>query len=107
MGVWHPADVGEPWRPAECTGWQATDFGLLVAAAARFPQADDARQLLRRIAAISELTTVRYWSVTRKRWRDLITEAYALRGPDRDLKRPGVWRPVLIGLTAPPVVFLQ
>jgi hypothetical protein len=86
--VWYPDDLAAIWRPPECTGWPAADFGILVAAAARFPHAGDSHDLLRRIGEISKLATVRYWSVTRKRWRDLITEAHALRGPDRDLKRP-------------------
>ena len=38
--------------------------------------------MLRRIGAISELAGMRYWSTTRKRWRTLVVDAYALTGPE-------------------------
>jgi hypothetical protein len=49
----------------------------MVTIVARFRFASGADGLLQRIGAISELTGVRYWSVTHKRWRTLIVDAYA------------------------------
>jgi hypothetical protein len=86
--VWYGPNLDGAWRPPDCTGWQTTAFGLLTAAAARFAYDSEARGLLGRFAAISNLTTVRYWSVTRQRWRDLIPEAYALHGAERGRHRP-------------------
>lgn len=85
--VWFGGDLDGGWQPG-CTGWDAREFTALVATAARFRGVPNIDGLLERIGAVSELATVRYWSATRKRWRDLITDAYALRGPDRELRRP-------------------
>jgi hypothetical protein len=45
---------------------------------ARFHHTSVARELLRRIGAISELTGMRYWSTTHKQWQTLIVDAHAL-----------------------------
>jgi len=86
--VWYQPNLDGGWGPPACIGWQTAEFGLLTAAAARFAYDGDARGLLGRFAAISKLTTVRYWSVTRRHWRELIPEAYALQGAERDRRRP-------------------
>jgi hypothetical protein len=85
--VWYGPNLDGVWLPPDCTGWEPADFGLLTAAAARFAHDGGARGLLGRMAAISKLTTVRYWSVTRQRWHDLISEAYALQGAEGE-QRP-------------------
>jgi len=77
---WSMSDVGGDWRPPACTGWTATGFATLVTTTARFRQTSDSESLLRHIGAISELTGVRYWSTTHKKWRTLIVDAYALSG---------------------------
>src|SRR4051794_24491381 len=43
---------------------------------------------LERFGAVSALTTVRYWSVSDRRWQDLIASAFALAGPDAASRRP-------------------
>ncbi len=88
IGVWYADDLGEKWLPPACVGWEIGKLDLVLAVASRFYHASGATGLLERVAAISALETVRYWSVTRKRWRELVTEAYALEGPDRWLRRP-------------------
>jgi hypothetical protein len=76
--AWDRSDLGRDWTPPACTGWAAPGFSTLVVAAARFRFGAGSAGLLRRIGAISELTGMRYWSTTRKRWQTLIVEAYAL-----------------------------
>jgi hypothetical protein len=75
---WSESDFGRDWRPPECTGWAGVGFTTLVTIAARFRYTSEARDLLRHIGAISELAGVRYWSTTRKQWKPLVVDAYAL-----------------------------
>jgi hypothetical protein len=75
---WSEAGFGRDWRPPACTGWAAEGFTTLVTTAARFRNASEADGLLHRVGAISELTGMRYWSTTHKRWRTLVVDAYAL-----------------------------
>jgi hypothetical protein len=76
--TWDRSDLGRNWTPPACTGWTAPGFSTLVIVAARFRYADGFPGLLRHFGAISELTGMRYWSTTRKRWQTLIVDAYAL-----------------------------
>jgi len=75
---WSESDFGRDWKPPACTGWAAVGFTTLVTTVARFRHGSETEDLLRRIGAISELTGVRYWSTTRKRWRTLVVDAHAL-----------------------------
>jgi hypothetical protein len=84
--VWKQQDAGSRWAPPACTGWGSRRFDVLVAVAGRFRGEDNAETLLPRFGEVSRLARVRYWSVSKKRWQDLITEAQALEGPDG--KRP-------------------
>jgi hypothetical protein len=59
----------------------------LVVAAACFHYAGGVEGLLRHIGAISELTGMRYWSTTRKRWQTLIVDAYALSAETGNRRR--------------------
>ena len=80
--VWHSNGT---WKPPACTGW-TTESGVLVALAGRFRFEGSADDLLVRFGAISTLRGMRYWSVSDRDWRTLITQATALDGPD--LTRP-------------------
>jgi hypothetical protein len=75
---WSKSDLGHDWRPPACTGWAVVGFTTLVATAARFRYTSEAEGLLRHIGAISQLSGMRYWSTTHKRWQTLIMDAYAL-----------------------------
>lgn len=70
------------WLPPECTGWAPSHADILVAVAGSFKHEGDIDELLARIGAISTKTHVRYWSATEKSWKPLVTEAFALSGPD-------------------------
>jgi hypothetical protein len=74
------SDPAHDWIPPACTGWTAPGFTTLVVTVARFRHTSGVEGL-RRIEAISELTGMRYWSTTQKRWQTLTVEAYALPRP--------------------------
>jgi hypothetical protein len=86
--VWSGGDPGAGWTPPACTGWRPLPFRALVAAAGRFRHRGPVEELLARVGAVSTLTTVRYWSVADRRWRQLVTRASALDGPDAATRRP-------------------
>jgi len=76
------------WTPPPCIGWTDGVGNLLVALAGTFHFAGGADKLLDRIGAVSTLRGIRYWSVTDKEWRVLVTEAAGLDGPDSKDRRP-------------------
>ena len=84
--AWRGA-AARTWVPPACTGWPASGADLLVAVAGGFRHDGGIDALLARIGAISAKARVRYWSTTDKRWQPLVTEAFALSGPDAALRR--------------------
>lgn len=76
------------WTAPDCLGWPAQRLRLVVALAASFRHTGSVDALLARFGAISSLRGLRYWSVTDKAWRELITDAAALSGPDAQSRRP-------------------
>jgi hypothetical protein len=85
--VWDRAGLGREWTPPACTGWSAPGFSTLVVTVARFRDTSGVEGLLRHVGAISQLTGMRYWSTTQKRWQALIVDASALAGPASDRRR--------------------
>jgi hypothetical protein len=83
----HSEDLGADWRPPACTGWSDLAFDQVVGLAGRFRSPDDAQGILARFGRLSQLTRIRYWSVSHGACRDLIDEAFALAGPDADQRR--------------------
>lgn len=83
--VWH---LSASWTPPTCTGWSSAEKGVLVALAGRFHFEGSAEDLLARFGAVSTLQGIRYWSVSDRDWRTLITNATALDGPDLTRPRP-------------------
>jgi hypothetical protein len=79
--------MARDWVPPECTGWAASSADILVAVAGSFRHDGDIDGLLARIGAISAKSNVRYWSTTEKSWKPLVTEAFALSGPDVTQRR--------------------
>lgn len=86
--VWFQSEVPEDWAPPSCTGWEPRSFTVLVGAAGRFETRHGTEGIIRRLASVSRLTTIDYWSVTRGRWHQLFSDASALAGPDREARRP-------------------
>jgi hypothetical protein len=79
--IWFGGDLGD-WAPPTCTGWSARPFTVLVEAFGDTALTGGPSAILARLARISDLTTILYWSTRRERWRDLIPDATALSGPD-------------------------
>lgn len=75
------------WQPPPCSTWQAQDADMLVGLAGSFRYDGEIDGLLARIGAISTKKGVRYWSTTEKNWQMLVTDAFALSGPDAALRR--------------------
>jgi hypothetical protein len=75
------------WSPPDCTGWETRPVRALLGAAGRFRLSGDSTVLVERLARISAMTDMIYYSATRNRWRELFDEAYALSRPDPDAAR--------------------
>ncbi len=86
--LWHASELSADWQPPACTGWRGLRFDQLVGLAGRLPPSLDAADLLARLGAISGWTGIRYWSTTRGRCRELISDAHALAGPKESQRRP-------------------
>ena len=87
MRVWMEDEVPAGWAPANCTGWEPGPTKVLLAAAGRFQFAGGGHALAARLGEFSKLTSVIYWSNSRKVWRPLFADASALSGPDRAARR--------------------
>ena len=85
--VWTEGELPVEWAPPTCTGWKSGPTKVLLAAAGRFSMAGDSADLVRRLASVSSLTRVVYWSTSRGTWRNLFKEAAALSRPDRNANR--------------------
>jgi len=85
--VWGESSLAA-WTPPPCTGWGRDTGNLLVALAGTFSYAGTADALLERFGAISALRGMRYWSVTDKDWRILVTDAVALDAAEAKHRRP-------------------
>lgn len=75
------------WQPPACSTWQPADADMLVALSGSFRFDGEIDGLLARIGAISAKKGVRYWSATEKSWQALVTDAFALSGPELGLRR--------------------
>jgi hypothetical protein len=87
ISVWFAAELPN-WQPADCLGWPRGSFSVAVATSGRFRAADGIERVLERMAAVSQFRAIRYWSISRGRWRPLVDGSSALSGPDRALARP-------------------
>ena len=85
--VWHEAELPGGWRPPPCLGQFVEAPALAAAIAARFRDAADASAIFSRFGAISQLTHIRYWSVTDHAWKNLVTRASALTRPQTNALR--------------------
>jgi hypothetical protein len=84
MRTWSGRDS---WTPPGCIGWSAPKNGVVVALSGRFRHEGTAEDLLRRLGAISSLRGLRYWSVSDKAWRVLITDASLIVTGDAGTRR--------------------
>lgn len=87
FAIWSHADLSrEGWQPPTCLGWQG-DSRLVAALAARFRSPLSLDALAERLAAISHHPEIRFWAVTRREWRPLVTQSWALERPDPMARR--------------------
>jgi len=85
--LWKGPEIAQGWIPAACTGWSRTGFEKVLVLTARFHHDGGSDELLSRFAAVSSWTAIRYWSVTDKAPRALLSNAAALSGPESSLRR--------------------
>jgi len=82
------------WRDVTLDGDRGCPDGLrgpmalVVALAGRFRAPGTLEDMAQRAGAISQTAGLRYWSVTDGAWRTLLSEAFALEGPDLERRRP-------------------
>lgn len=88
IAIWDEQQLPTPWTPPACTGWRTAGFSVLLAASGRLRGQDVASGILARLGRISQLSGLRYWSVSRHRWTTLIEDAYALERPEEGARRP-------------------
>ena len=79
VGVWSESDLKRlDWQPPACLHWAPARTRLAAALAGRFRHGGSLDELVARLSRISSLKSVRYWSVTRKRWEPLVTDSGAV-----------------------------
>ena len=88
VALWRDADLPAGWQPPACTGMRGAPPALYVALAARFEEPGGTAALLERMARISGLREVRYWSASRQRWQPMLNDAQALAAADARATRP-------------------
>jgi hypothetical protein len=87
FGIWSHADLKrDGWQPPACLGWQG-DSRLVAALAARFRSPLSLDALAERLAAVSHHPQIRFWAVTRREWRPLVVQSWALERPDANARR--------------------
>lgn len=84
---WSAAYLGRDWDPPTCLGWDSNGFTTLVTTVATFRFQAEEAGLLHNFGAVSQWKGLRYWSVTHKQWRTLITDGYALSAPQGGQRR--------------------
>lgn len=84
--VWSDKSLAD-WLPPACTGWAPQKSGAVVALSGSFRHEGDASVLLRRLGAVSSLRGLRYWSVSDRDWRVLVTDAAALETGNPERRR--------------------
>jgi Family of unknown function (DUF6675) len=86
VAIWREVDL-KGWAAPLCLHWPAAPPDTLVALSGSFAPAGGEDGILDRFAAVSATRGTRYWSVLDQRWRTLVTDAFALEGPDVRLRR--------------------
>jgi len=85
VSIWHDVALGEGWG---CLDAFRGRMALVVTLAGRFRAPGTLEDMAQRVGAISRTEGLRYWSVTDGAWRTLLSEAFALEGPDLERRRP-------------------
>lgn len=86
--VWERGELPEGWSPPACLGWPAVEDSIWVSAAGRMRLQNGVDALIDRIARVSALPQIQFWSVTRDAWLPLFEKAVAVTGSDGEVVRP-------------------
>ena len=82
LAVWNEVRLIQiGWRAPHCLNWDNTRTRLVVALSGEFRFSGPIDRLLERAGRLSEYTSVRYWSVNDKAWRNLASGAGIVDGP--------------------------
>lgn len=85
VATWHHLALGVE---ETCSEAIRGPMAFAVALAGRFRDPGSLSELAARIGAISSTKGLLYWSTTDGTWRELIANAFALRAPSKDARRP-------------------
>jgi urease beta subunit len=89
FSIWNEARLRQiGWRAPDCLKWGAGRTRLAVALAGEFPFSGSLDQLLEHAGKISAHKSIRYWSTTDKAWRNLVSDAGIVDGPESRTIRP-------------------
>jgi uncharacterized protein DUF6675 len=89
VGIWNEARLRQiGWRGPDCLKWGAGRTRLAVALAAEFTYSGSLDQLLEHAGRISAHKSIRYWSTTDKAWRNLVSDAGVVDGPQGRAVQP-------------------
>jgi hypothetical protein len=89
------SDGGTPPAGASC--FEKSDSAATwITVASTIRTSNSANAFIERFGSISTLSTVRYWSVTEKKWRPMVTSASAITGANSRLPRADYSRADLV-----------
>lgn len=85
--VWLDQHTLESWHAPACLDWQDKPATALIAVSGLFRHDGTLEDLLTRLGAVSQYTSISYWSWSRQRWAHLFEKAAALSAPVRTAER--------------------
>jgi hypothetical protein len=89
VGIWNEARLRQNGRrPADCLEWGVGHTRLVIALAGEFAFSGSLDHLLEHAGKISAHKSIRYWSTTDKAWRNLVSDAGIVDGPESRTIRP-------------------
>ena len=88
IDVWLDRRGLESWHPPACLDWQDKPATALIAVSGLFRHDGTLEDLLTRLGAVSQYTSISYWSWSKQRWRHLFEKTAALSAPVRTAERP-------------------
>jgi hypothetical protein len=81
--VWSASELTRSgWQAAPCLNWGTSRTKLAAALAGEFQFTGPVEELAARLAHVSALKSVRYWSVSHQSWQPLVSDSGMLDGPE-------------------------
>jgi hypothetical protein len=89
FSIWNEARLRQiGWRAPDCLKWGAGRTRLAIALGGAFAFSGSLDQLLEHAGKISAHKSIRYWSTTDKAWRNLVSDAGVVDGPQGRTVQP-------------------